>query len=362
MVLSAHDHVIAPLQGRWRPYVCTIPAVAALSYPVALLALNRSFGLVGSAHEPGEWLLGAVTVGGSLILCYGVPVVGFVIAYQLGWSADRSLSRVGRITAHLAVASPPLFTLIGVAFYIAGVTNGDYVLWAIIWIGAAILIFTRSQANEAAERESHRVLSPALRTAHGISAVIILAIFLAPHIANHLTAIWNVDVHKMVLQTLRHVYRTDTVQPLLVTLFIFQIASGLALWGVRMRVKADLFATLQTTAGIYLALYIVSHIIAVFVLGRMVMKVDTDFLFASGAPTGLLHDAWNVRLIPHYSLAVWALFIHLACGLRGALLSHGVSITTASTVAWPIIGVGAAVAATIILSMCGLHVSPWIIP
>jgi len=35
------------------------------------------------------------------------------------------------------------------------------------------------------------------------------------------------------------------------------------------------------------------------------MRVDTDFFFASGGKAGLLADAWNVRLIPQYSLAVW---------------------------------------------------------
>jgi hypothetical protein len=58
---------------------------------------------------------------------------------------------------------------------------------------------------------------------------------------------------------LRHVYRAELVQPLLVVLFIFQIASGLFLWRGRMAVKADLFAALQTAAGIYRAIYLVSH-------------------------------------------------------------------------------------------------------
>jgi hypothetical protein len=87
----------------------------------------------------------------------------------------------------------------------------------------------------------------------------------------------------------------------------------------------------------------------------MVMKVDTDFLFATGAPAGLLHDSWNVRLIPHYSLAVWALFIHLGCGLRGVLLSHHTSVSVANVSAWGMVCLGAVIAATIILSMCRLH-------
>jgi hypothetical protein len=352
MIISTRNHFLGSVQKR-STYLCAIPAVAALFYPAALFALYRSFGLLHDAAGSDQWLLGAVAVGASLILTYGIPTLSFVIAYQLG--AVPLLSPIARKTAHLAVACPPLFTLIGVAFYIAGLSNADYVLWGIIWIGASILVLTRTQTSEAAEQKPDRAHTPTLRVAHGISALVILIVFLLPHIANHLTAIWNVDLHKTVMQGLRRIYRTDIIQPLLVGLFIFQIASGLVLWRTRMRVGAGFFGTLQTAAGIYLAIYIVSHMMAVFVLGRVVMKVDTDFLFASGAPTGLLHDPWNVRLIPHYSLAVWALFIHLACGLRGVLLSHGISIATANIFAWPIIGFGGVIAATIILAMCGLH-------
>jgi hypothetical protein len=334
-------------------YLCAIPAVAALFYPAALFGLYRSFGLVHDATESDQWLLGMVAAGVSLMLTYGIPALSFVIAYRLG--SLQLLSPIAQKTAHLAVASPPLFTLIGVAFYIAGLSNADYVLWGIVWIGASILIFTRTQTGEIAEQKPDCVNFPALRVAHGTSALVILIVFLLPHIANHLTAIWSVNLHKAVMQGLRRIYRTDAIQPLLVTLFLFQIASGLILWRARMRVEADFFGSLQTAAGVYLGVYIVSHMMAVFVLGRMVMKVDTDFLFASGAPAGLLHDSWNVRLIPHYSLAVCALFIHLACGLRGILLSHGISIAAANMFAWPIIGFGGAIAATIILAMCGLH-------
>ena len=43
------------------------------------------------------------------------------------------------------------------------------------------------------------------------------------------------------------------------------------------------------------------------------------------------------------------------CGLRGVLLSHRASVPTANASAWAMIGVGAAIATTIILSMCQLR-------
>jgi hypothetical protein len=352
MVLTARAHLSGLHE---RQHLWPVPAVAALFYPAALFALYRSFDLYRDAAQASERLQSAAAVGVALLLAYGVPALAFAVAYHLGRVGGPS-SRRARMTAHLAVASPPLFTLIGVAFYLMGVPNGDYLLWGLTWILLAVLTVAGMRTRAATKSEPHRLISPALRTAHGISAVTILVIFLMPHIANHLTAIWSVDAHMTVMRTLRHIYRAELVQPLLVVLFIFQIASGLFLWRERMTVQADLFGTLQTAAGIYLAIYLVSHMIAVFVLGRTVMKVDTDFLFATGAPAGLLHDPWNVRLIPHYSLAVWALFIHLGCGLRGVLLSHRTSVSAANASAWGMVGLGAAIAATIIVSMCRLHI------
>ena len=76
----------------------------------------------------------------------------------------------------------------------------------------------------------------------------------------------------------------------------------------------------------------VSHLNAVFILGRAVMKANTTFLWASGAPVVLLPDAWNVRLIPHYSLGVWFLIAHMRLGVRGVLLAHRVSPLAAGRV------------------------------
>ena len=44
--------------------------------------------------------------------------------------------------------------------------------------------------------------------------------------------------------------------------------------------------------------------------------VDTTFAWASGELMVLLLDPWNVRLTPHYSLAVLFVISHLAMGLR----------------------------------------------
>jgi hypothetical protein len=41
----------------------------------------------------------------------------------------------------------------------------------------------------------------------------------------------------------------------------------------------------------YLATFLVSHMTAVFVLGRIVLKVDTNDAWAAGLPAGMVADA-----------------------------------------------------------------------
>lgn len=113
--------------------------------------------------------------------------------------------------------------------------------------------------------------------------------------------------------------------------------------------RADTYSSIQTATGAYLMVFITSHLIAVFILGRMFLGVDTTFEWASGAPTGLLHDPWNVRLIPHYSPAPLFVISHLAMGLRAVLLGHDVRVAIANRLAWAIcvIGLGVSLAITI---------------
>ena len=66
-------------------------------------------------------------------------------------------------------------------------------------------------------------------------------------------------------------------------------------------------------------------------------------------------DPWNVRLVPHYSLAVFLFFSHLACGLRAVLLGHHVAETSADRIARAVIGLGGIIALVIISAMLGVH-------
>ena len=83
--------------------------------------------------------------------------------------------------------------------------------------------------------------------------------------------------------------------------------------------------------------------------------MDTNWDFAVGAPAGVMGDPWNVRLIPHYSLAVFLLSAHVACGLRAILLAHHATLGVANRFGVAMITLGGIIALTITLSMLGLH-------
>jgi len=304
------------------------PAVAALIYPLALVLLHISGRHLAQANATD----GRVRAG--LALCLAAALVGSVpaLSFAVILRSDRPIER---LLAHVAFAAPPLFTMLGVAFFFLGVPNGDYVIWAIAWPG--ILAYAAHAAPDARALARPENL---VRAVHAAGAALIILGFLALHLANHLVAIRDVATHKEVMLTLRGWYRSSFVQPVLVALLLFQLLSGAWLLRAKIRQAADVYASIQTATAGYLLAYIPSHLIAVFLLGRWFLGVDTDFAWASGAPSGLLLDAWNVRLIPHYSLAVLFVICHAAMGLRAILLGHNIRAAVADRVAWTLCAIG----------------------
>jgi len=326
--------------GMMRRY---LPTVSALLYPLAPLALYQSAQQFALASDMTGKLATGMLLGIATTLVYSVPALSFAVILKSDDIQDRRF-------AHLAFAAPPLFVLIGVFFYLLNVPNGDYAFWAIAWLGVLGFAAFGSSTNEMP------IAVPRwLRAAHGFSAAAIIAIFLGWHLINHMTAAWSLEENKRIMDLLRVWYRSDIVQPILVALFAFQLLSGLRLLWAAIARKADIYSSIQTATAAYLAVYITSHLIAVFILGRMFLAIDTTFKWASGAPVGLLHDPWNVRLIPHYSLAPLFVISHLAMGLRGVLLGHGVRAVFANRLAWVICTIGLGVSLLIAIAQLSVR-------
>lgn len=96
---------------------------------------------------------------------------------------------------------------------------------------------------------------------------------------------------------------------------------------------------------------------SVFFYARMLLQIPTDWNFATGAPTGLIKDAWNIRLLPHYMLGVFLVLSHLVLGARIVAIAHQANEAKANALTWAGIFLSAVVAVAIILGMSGLHLS-----
>jgi hypothetical protein len=122
------------------------------------------------------------------------------------------------------------------------------------------------------------------------------------------------------------------VEPVLIALLLFQIASGLGLawrWSAQ---PADWYRAFQIGSGVYLAAFVITHLNSALVSARWVRGSETDWAWASGAPEGLIYDSWNIRLLPHYAFGVFFVLSHLASGLRQILIAHGVDVVIANRI------------------------------
>jgi hypothetical protein len=327
------------------------PPLAALLYPFFLEAFHASIVPVisGRTAEPA-WLSAAAAL--FLLLAFAAPIGALLGAMALGEIGAPTLAqRRARAIALLAVAAPPLFVFLGVELDMLHVPVPDIWLWVAFWLAMIALVAFRG--NDATAPTVVAADPARLRVVHGITAFGIVAIFLVLHLSNHLTFILGPDTYRTVMKAVRHVYRQEVLQPLLVALFLFQVGSGVYLATNAVAQPMDRFRTFQIASGIFLAAYVLGHMNSVFVYARLYLGIDSDWAFATGAPAGLVKDAWNIRLVPHYGLGVFFVLSHLAAGVRAVLLAHGVTRRFADRFL-----IGSATAAglaafVIMLGMCG---------
>ena len=330
------------------------PLLAALFYPFLLKAFNASVTAIATESANGGALLW-VTAAGALLLAFAVPALALLMAMSLAEIREPSLAQLlAKRLALLAVAAPTLFTFIGVLLYMLHDPVPDTWFWVACWLVAVVVVMRLD--NEAPASIGAGAVPAPLRVAHGTAALAIVAIFLALHIANHLTGLAGPATYDAVMKSFRHVYRTDLIQPILVALFFFQIGTGLYfVWRYTAR-PSDRFRTFQVASGVYLAFYVLGHMDSVFIFARTYLGIDTGWGFATGAPTGLVKDAWNIRLVPHYWLGVFFVLAHLAAGARAVMISHGMSKLFSDRFMIGSAILAGLIATAIMLGMCGVRV------
>ncbi|MDZ5431353.1 hypothetical protein T3H00_01560 [Pseudomonas fluorescens] len=320
-----------------------LPFAAALYYPWALSWSNQ-------AHLAGA---GSLVTVALLLTAYAVPTIAFICVYLTGAQPVITGRLVlARRLACLAVAAPPAYTLLGVLLYLMKIYGHDMAVWTGLWLALTGYFAMHSSTITVASLPTSDIAYRRLRVAHGISSLLIMLVFLAPHLFNHLIGVFGADFHRTVMDVLRVLYRNAVLEPIIIVAFFFQILSGLVLIRPKTISRADLLDSLQTASGAYLTLFIASHINSVFTLARY-FGTETDYKWAVGDPVGLVADAWNIRLLPHYSLAVFFLIAHLACGMRVVMRNHNVrpGVYTMST--WGVIMLDGLVTAVITAGMIG---------
>ncbi len=203
----------------------------------------------------------------------------------------------------------------------------------------------------------HRRGAPkaAWRVAHGISALAI-TLFVLFHLSNHLMGLIGPDLHAAVMKAGRTVYRSRFVEPVLVALLLFQIASGFGLFWRWSALKVDTFRAFQIGSGLYLAVFLLAHMNSAFLSARAVHHIETNWAWAAGLPSGLIRDSWNIRLLPHYAFGAFFVLGHLVSGARVVMLSHSVPLATANRFWFAGLGGAALIATAIVTGLCGVRI------
>ena len=326
--------------GKGFDYVALAPAAAALCYPFLLMAFHAIVGSQAATRSPLA-IVGAIFV---LAVAFVVPFLGLALAF-------RPTATVGaRRLAYASVAAPTLYVFLGVVQALVHSPISDEIVWCVIWL--AIAIWSQSARNLVAAPV------PAVgrwRVAHGLTAAI-LCLYVLFHLTNHLFGLVGPDAHATVMKIGRVVYRSGIGELLLVAAMLFQIGTGLYLAWRWSAAAQGLHRTYQVASGAYLSLFILGHMNSVFIYARSFLGIPTDWNFSIGAPTGLIHDAWNIRLLPHYALGVFFVLSHIASGLRVVLIAHGVDRRNADRLWMICVAISIVVAAAIITGMCGVRI------
>ena len=357
MQMQTSTNMTAAGSSRWSPITLNprlTPLLGAVCYPLFLNGVYGGTQALSSARSGEERFAAAFAIAVSLAAAFAVPLTAALAAGRIARSCGRSPADVPAYRlAHAVFAAPPLYTATGVITAVLGIGPLDFAIWLLLWLGVGLFAATAT-----ADAPPQGVRAPAARAVavHGSIALAVLLVFLAWHIGNHLLALWSAALHGRTMKLLEHVYRARAVEPLLVLGMLLLVATGLRLAWRHTMLQGDGYRRLQTLTGFYLAAFVLSHLTAILVLARWQGHVDTGtWAYASAAPVGFLGNAWNPRLLPHYSIAVWALMTHVGLGLRGVLRAHGVADRAANLVAQGACLAGAGASLMISSALLGVH-------
>lgn len=135
-----------------------------------------------------------------------------------------------------------------------------------------------------------------------------ITVFIGLHLFNHSFSIFGADKHIEVMNYLRVFYRNIFAETILLFAILIQIISGIKLFLTKRKIATTFFDKLHIWTGLYLAVFFVIHLAAVFI-GRILLHLDTNFYFGV---VGLNSFPFNLFFVPYYGLAIISFFGHLS--------------------------------------------------
>ncbi len=150
-------------------------------------------------------------------------------------------------------------------------------------------------------------LKKKVKRIHYISGIII-TIFIILHLSNHLYSLFGVERHIEVMDTLRIFYRNAIAETILLCAVLIQVISGIKLFFIKKKIASTFFEKLQLWSGMYLAIFFVFHLGAVFT-GRLILNLDTNIYFGVA---GLNTFPFLLFFVPYYGFAIISFFGHIS--------------------------------------------------
>lgn len=322
-----------------------LPWMLAVLYPGLMLTFD---GALNGYHRSGSFAmaLGALP---TMLLAMSIPLLALRALLLTRHDVGPVLKR-GML--YLMFGVPTLFTLTKTLTSMAGVSKpGFFAIWVAGWLAVGLMLHLRSEHTAPAEREQPIAW---LRIVHGVTALALLCAFLLGHLANHGLAIWSVELHNVALKTLRLWYRSEWIEPVLLTLLLIMMATGIPMALRHSRQRLDSFRVVQLATGAYVTVFICSHVTAV--LDGRYLGIETDWFFAAGPASLLDGTSLLGRLIPHYLFGTLSLIVHVGCGLRIVLLQHGINPVLSNRALYAIASVGMVITVVIMTALLGFHV------
>lgn len=173
-----------------------------------------------------------------------------------------------------------------------------------------------------------------------------ITVFITLHLFNHLISLFGIEAHIQMMDTLRVFYRNIIVETLLLVAVLIQFFSGIKLFFIKKKTAKSFFEKLQLWSGIYLAVFFVFHIGAIFT-GRFVLNLDTNTYFGIA---GLNTFPFMLFFIPYYGLAIISFFGHVAA-IHNSKMKHKILGATPKKQAYLILFFGIVVSLLILYGL-----------